>query len=181
MGLTRVINRYATALFNDAVEAGVLEKVYKDSMTILSVLEDNRELNTLLKNPTIQSLKKLVVLKKIFASGLNDITFSYIEMVARHKRESLIKGIFQQFNNLYKEENGILDAEVISAAELDSKTLDTISVFLKEKTGAKVIELVNSVDENLIGGFMLKFQNKILDTSILSQLNDMKKLLSQKA
>ena len=90
MAYYRVIKRYAKERKN-------LEIVFANANLFLKVVKENRELAVLLKNPTIQSQKKYVVLKEIFKNDFEKITIDFIKVVVDNKRETLIVDIFESF------------------------------------------------------------------------------------
>ena len=101
MAYYRVIKRYATALLEDAKDRKNLEIVFANANLFLKVVKENRELAVLLKNPTIQSQKKYVVLKEIFKDNFEKITIDFIKIVVDNKRETLIVDIFESFSYIH--------------------------------------------------------------------------------
>ncbi|MEA3495838.1 MAG: ATP synthase F1 subunit delta [Bacteroidota bacterium] len=177
MAYYRVIKRYATALLEDAKERKNLEIVFANANLFLKVVTENRELAVLLKNPTIQSQKKYVILKKIFKDNFEKITIDFIKIVVDNKRETLIVDIFESFTSLYRTEKGILEAEVVSVIKLEKNILEDIKSYIKRTSNCKDVNLSNTIDSSLIGGFSLKYDNMLLNASIENRIKNLEKHL----
>lgn len=179
MAVYRVINRYATALIEIAIEQNKLDVVYNDATSFLNACNSSRELLILYRNPTIQTSKKIKITDSLFKGKFDDITREFIKLVVRHKREIVLVGIFNKFIALYKDHNEIVDAEVVSAVTLDNKILEQLKNHVMTLSNAKDVDLKSLVDENIIGGFALKFGDKVLDMSLASELKALKEHLKE--
>ncbi|MCD4730345.1 MAG: ATP synthase F1 subunit delta, partial [Bacteroidales bacterium] len=93
----RLAGRYAKALFDLAIEMNVLEEVHADAELIIDVCEKNKEFVLMLRSPIIKDVKKLAILKDIFENNLNELTYRFIVLITRNKRESIIKEIAERF------------------------------------------------------------------------------------
>lgn len=82
--------------------------------------------------------------------------------------------IIAAFVEIWNQENGELPASISSAHQLAGNSREIITDYLKNKTGAKKVILNEDVDENLLGGFVLKYESRILDGSLKSSLENLK-------
>jgi F-type H+-transporting ATPase subunit delta len=174
---TQVVSRYATSLIDEAESLNILTKVIEDSETFLKACYENRELRVFIKSPVISHRKKLQVLEKVFSNAFHNLTLSFIKLITTHKREDIIIDIFLEVVSIYKRKNSIVDAEVVTAVEINEETIKTMESFILKLTGGKQVDIRNKVDENIIGGFALKFNDKLYDASIATKLRLMKKQL----
>jgi F-type H+-transporting ATPase subunit delta len=174
MNHTKITIRYAKALFDLAQEQKVLEQVKDDMALISQVCLENRELRGMLHNPVINVDKKQKVMKSIFGSHINKLTSSFLDIIARKRRESYIDGIATDFVWLYKEFKGIKTAYVSSAVALEDADRLAMVQILKSLTG-KEIELVESLKSDIIGGFILSMDNFQVDQSLTSKVKRLKK------
>lgn len=174
MSEIKISKRYAKAFFDFAVEEKTLDAVYADMELISSTCNASRELMLLLKNPVIQNRKKMSILKQIFESNISPVSIQFLAIVSNGGREILIPNITEQFVNLYKEASGIKTAYIKSATKLDQETKQKITGLLEEQSKSK-IELHESVDESLIGGFILNMDNKEFDNSLRNKLKRLQK------
>lgn len=175
-----VASRYAKSLLDLSVEKGQLEAVYADMVQVQNVCEHSRELITFLNSPIINSDKKNSVIKAVFDGKFNAITSGFLTIVASKRRESVIPEMAASFIEQYKSHKNILTALVTSANGLDAATKQKALDLVKSQLSGEV-ELVEKVDANIIGGFILKIGDKQLDKSVVRQLSNMKKELTNKA
>ena len=174
MKITRVANRYAKALFDLSVELNLLEQVRADMELVLSVCEQNREFVLMLKSPVIKESKKQAILSGIFEKKVHELTYKFIRVITHNKREEIIMEISRQFIRIYKEYKSILPTTLTSAVELDAGTRDQIVTLLSDRAHAQ-IELTEKVDEKIIGGFILEFDDSQYDASVLRQIKNLEK------
>ncbi len=173
---TKVAKRYAKSLLDLSKERGVLEAVMEDMKLLASVCENNKDLSLLLGSPIINADKKLTILKKVFAGKMNTLSISFFEIITKKGRESHLEGIAKEFIRLYKEFKGIQTAIVTSAIGLDDKLRSDVFKIIKESLNSE-IELLEKVDKNLIGGFVLRVGDKQYDASIQSELRQLRQEL----
>jgi F-type H+-transporting ATPase subunit delta len=171
-------NRYAKALLTLAIEKGKLEEVRNDMKLVNSVCNSTAEFITFLQSPIIKSDKKRTILKSVFEGKVNELTISFLTILTDKRRESLIKDISIAFDEQYKKHKNILTAVITSASGIDEHTRNKVVELVKSTTTAEV-ELIEKTDKSLIGGFLLKMQDKQLDASVLRKLNDLRKNFSE--
>lgn len=82
--------------------------------------------------------------------------------------------IISAFEEIWNQENGELPASISSAHQLADDSREAITDYLKNKTGAKKIVLTEEVDQDLLGGFVLKYESRVLDGSLKTNLEDLK-------
>ena len=169
MAETKVAGRYAKSLIELALEQNVLEAVKNDMDLLIKTCASNRELSAMLKNPVIHGYKKLAIMKKLFGDKMNKLSIAFIDIITRKGREEHIEGIARQFVNLYKINKGIQVAVITSATGLDDKLRAEVMSILKRETKSEV-ELLERVNKDLIGGFILRLGDKQFDASIAKSL-----------
>ncbi len=171
---TRVANRYAKALFDLAIEMKMLEEIRDDMDLLLTVCRENRDFVLMLKSPVIKEVKKQAIIRGIFENKINDLTFKFLKVITHNRREEVIMEIAQQFIKIYKEFKNILPTTLTSAVKLDAETRDRIVTLLGERTNTE-IELTEQVREEIIGGFILEFEDRQYDASILRKIKNLQK------
>lgn len=175
---TKVKKRYAKALFDLANEQNIVEEVYSDMMFLNEVCKLVPEFKTLMRSPVVKSDKKIKVIHSIFNEKTSLLTKKFIEIITKKNRESYIDLISLEFIELYKEYHKIktvyLSTSSVISSELTERIKNVISTELQSD-----IELVESVDASLIGGFVIKSGDKIFDSSISGRIEKLKKEFSQ--
>ena len=172
---SKLINRYAIALLEIAEEKNMAEKIYLNARQFIGLCNENRSFYHLLKNPVFLGKVKFFLIKEILAGKFDELFISFIRIVMNHNREILLKEIFTDFIKLYKKSQGIIEAEVITAAPVEEEVIKAFSEQIIRLSGYPKVELTNIINKNIIGGFILKFDNKLLDISVAEKLKQAKK------
>ncbi|MEO8760973.1 MAG: ATP synthase F1 subunit delta, partial [Bacteroidia bacterium] len=156
---------------------GQLEKVYADMQLVESVCEENKEFTNFLKSPIIKTDKKVAVIKEIFTGKVSDITSGFLTILTQKRRELYMQQIAEAFVEQYKQYKNILTAVITSAVGIDSTVKAKVLELVKQTTKDEV-ELVEKIDKDLIGGFVLRIGDKQVDASVSRKLNDLRKTFS---
>ena len=179
MSEIKVASRYAKSLIDLALEQKALEEIKGDMMLFVETLKANTELQAVVKNPIVPLGKKNSILKAIFGDKIHKVTAAFLKIVVDKGRAEIIYGTAKEFLNQYNQYKNIVAAKVVSAAPLNESARTEIINKVKAVTGGEVI-LKETVDADLIGGFILTVGDKQFDSSIASSLNRVKKEFSQK-
>ena len=174
MADSRATSRYVKSLLDLAIERNVLEEVHRDMLLFSDVVSKSRSLDLLLQNPIVKHDKKLAVLKKLFTGRVHGLTMSFFDIVTRKNREAILAGIARDFHNAYNQYKSIGIAKVSTATPLDEKLRPEIEKLVRKYSDKKHIELVEIVDPDLIGGFVLNVGDRQVDASIKSKLKMLK-------
>ena len=178
MRIKLLSKRYAQALFDLAIEFNILEKVNSDVKLISSVFNENRELRVIIANPVIDTHKKINILNMLFETNIQELSMKFLRLITNKGREKYILHICDAFNEIYLDYKNILSVEFTTAQKANKKVLDDISGKLKEVTKMN-IDLMEKVNEDIIGGFVVNFQDYQYDASIINQLSKLKKSYSE--
>lgn len=173
MKFSRAASRYAKSLLDLAVERNELEVAFKDVNTIREAIEGSRDLELLVNSKVVQEEKKLPIYDKVFGGSISELTLKFIKLVAKNHRSEIIPAICSDFNTKYNEYKKILTVEVISAVKLSDEQKAKMVGILKTDNWNEV-KLVETIDPSIIGGVIFKTHDLMVDTSISSQLNEMK-------
>ena len=180
MSTYRIASRYAKSLIDLAIEQGKLEKVLEDINSFLDATS-NRDFALLLKSPIVKPDKKEKVMKAIFEDKIDPLTFSFMQIILRKGREAELAEIAKEFLNQYREFKGISIVDITSAEPLSQETLDAIRKKLMDsKLTRGNIQFNTSIDKELIGGFVITFEDKLYDASLKHQLVELRKQFSSK-
>ncbi len=173
---TKLASRYAKALLELAIELNKLDSVTGDMNYLLEASKETREFQLFLDSPIIQSEKKIAILGELFGQ-FEEVTMSFVKLIAKNRRESYLPLIAQSFEAQVKEHKGIVPVTLISAKPLNEATRATI--LAKIQTAIKgELEVKEQVDESLIGGFIVRMGDKQIDASVASQFNNLKQRLT---
>ena len=173
MSNSRAALRYAKAILDLAVENKAIDALEKDMQNIVSTIAESNELSEMLASPVIKATTKKEALLAIFKDS-HKITEGTISMLVDNKRLSMLNEVATKYLILNEELKGkdvaIVTTAVPLTADLEKKVLAKVS----ELTGNKV-SIENKIDENIIGGFVLRVGDLQYDASIANKLNSLKR------
>ena len=165
--------RYAKALFSLAKEKNQLVALKEDMDLISGVCSQSEEFMLLLKSPVVKTSEKVHIIQLIFQKKISPLTLKFLELVTQNKREVFIPAMCRNILSLIRKEKNIKTAVITTAQALDEKLLDKAKRILEEELKTK-IELSAKVNSQLIGGLILRIDDKQYDASILTQLKKLK-------
>lgn len=174
MSVTRIATRYAKSLIDLAIEQGKLAQVSTDVHTLAAAAK-NRDLYLLLKSPIVSNDKKNAALNALFGGKIDNLTMAYLTLLVNKNREGYLPEIAAEFVAQYKAMQGITSVKVISAEPLsDAVVADLKARMLASGVTNSNLDIETSVDSDIIGGFVLEFDNKRYDASVVSKLASLK-------
>lgn len=173
MAETKVAKRYAKSLIDFAIEQNVVDQVYKDMVSVLNTIRSNRELSLFLKSPIIHADKKDNVIRSVFEGRIHKMILTFFSIITRKKREYYLEDITSAFIELYKEYRHIQTAMLVTAVKADD-TIKKDMLALIAKTTDNTIELKEKVDPSIIGGFILSWGDRQVDTSVARKLHELR-------
>ena len=172
----RAASRYAKSLFDLAVELKREKNIYQDMNLVEEVVKQNRKLLILLKNPIVRYDYKLRVLSEVFEKHCNELTVKFFGLIARKNRTDILPDVAKIYISLYHEQQGMVRANVSTATKL-SKSLEKDFIDLITKSTGKQVELNTRIDDSLIGGYVLKVGDNMIDNSLKHKLNKLRRTL----
>lgn len=175
----RLAGRYAKSLVDLAIERNQLETVYKDMQFLQAICKSSPELVNVLRSPIINGDKKQAILSAVTDGKVSELTTGFNKLLISKTREEYIPEIITAVIGLYNRMKGIHTVKLTTATALSEEMKQAIVAKLKAETSMQQIELETSVKEDLIGGFVLEFNNNLVDASIARDLRDISKQFSQ--
>jgi F-type H+-transporting ATPase subunit delta len=170
MSATKLASRYAKSLLDLAKEQGQLDAVHNDMVEFKAAVS-NKDLYMLLKSPIINVGKKQQILKALFEGKVNAITMAFLNLICSKSREEFLPEIATEFANQYKVLKGISTVKITTAAALDAAAIDAIKAnLIASKVVSDKVEVSTATNPDLIGGFLLEFDNQQYDASVARQL-----------
>ena len=148
---------YGEALFEVAVDHGNAIRLMNETAELQKILEDNPDFDKLMKHPGIPKQEKLSVVTK--------------------ERYGSLKAIFAYFTELVRESEGMGTAYVSTAVELTKEQKQAVREKLLQTTSYQSFDVYYHVDPTLIGGMVIRVGDRVVDSSIRTKLEDMKKQL----
>jgi F-type H+-transporting ATPase subunit delta len=169
-----ISDRYASALYDLASEKKLVDVVLDDLLFIQSIIKNNKDLKLVIKSPLIKSNDKLEILQNILKSKKpNELSSTFLKVLSKNKRFQKTVDIISQFKNINAQKRGDVLADITSAEKLSSEQQDNIKEQLRTILGDK-LSLSYKVDEQIIGGLIIKVGSKMIDTSLSNKINKLK-------
>lgn len=177
MGTTRAAIRYAKAVLDLSKDTSTTDAVLSDMKDISATLAGSKDLRIALQSPVIKAEHKRAVLKEVFKAA-SKVTTGLIDILIDNKRVQILANVATSFVDLYNKSQGVQLATVTTAValspEIEAKVLSKVS----ELTGSTDVRLTNTIDESIIGGFILRVGDTQYNASIGSQLGKLKREFS---
>ncbi|HXS33637.1 MAG TPA: ATP synthase F1 subunit delta [Solirubrobacterales bacterium] len=170
---------YAEALFDVAKEKGKLDAIRDELAQFADALDGDHELQVFFFSPYFSTAEKVAGLKRAVSDADAEL-LNFLELLIEKGRMQEVFRIRRQLDELWKQENRRIDVTVTSAVELDRAVVEKVGEEIERQTGQKV-ELASRVDDEIIGGIVLQVGNMVLDASIRSRLDKLRKSVAQAA
>lgn len=171
----RLAARYAKSLVDLSIERSQLEVVYADMKYLQAVCKASSEFVALLVSPIIKADKKEAIISAVTGSNVSELTTAFIKLLVIKGRESDLYEIANAFIGQYNDIKGIRTVTLTTAVVISDELKQSIQAKVYNTQSSGTVELEAKVNDKLIGGFVLEFDNKLVDASVLRDLNDVKK------
>ena len=173
MRKSKVTLRYAKSIISLSKEMNKIDEIYNDMIYIKKLCSQSSEFTLFLKSPIVKIDLKLKILDEIFSKKISSISLSFISLITKKRREPLLINIASDVIALYKSEKNITDATITTAIALDEGLKNEVLQFIK-KQGFINIDLNEVIDKKIIGGAILKIEDKRLDASLSTKIKNLK-------
>ncbi|MCK5320860.1 ATP synthase F1 subunit delta [Candidatus Parcubacteria bacterium] len=108
-------------------------------------------------------------------SQIKDVINNFFSILTQNNDITKAEKIAKEFKKIWNTEQGIIEAEVVSAKELDNKIIKLLNNYITESSGAEKVILNQKINKNILGGVIIKFEDKILDGSLRMKLEELKR------
>ncbi len=174
-----VSKTYGDALFDLALEKDQISVMKEEVLAVKQIFDENDELLKLLNHPKIMGEEKVKIIENIFKGKVSDDMTGFLVIVVSKGRYNDIPDIFAYIEKRIKEYENIGVASVASPMELTDAQKKAIEKRLLETTKYKAIEIDYKIEPELIGGLVIRIEDRVMDSSIKTKLESMTKALNQ--
>jgi len=168
--------RYAKALFELALEKGILESVANEVQAFAKLIEESDELRHFLLSPEVGREGKVKFLTEKMQDEFSALFVNFWIVLLRKGRQHLYPEIVQEFQRLYDRHQNRVRASAITAVPLAEKELDHLKKTLSAHYKAH-FEIENYIDPEVLGGLILKIDGRVIDASLRNQLAKLRERL----
>jgi F-type H+-transporting ATPase subunit delta len=166
--------RYATALFELALESKAVDQVQSDLNAFDALVASSADLGRLVRSPAFSAEEQAKALSAVLdKAGLTGIAANFLKVVATNRRLFAVRDMIKAFNALIAQHKGEVTAQVTVAETLNDARMNEIRDALKQVTG-KDVKVDVTVDPSIIGGLKVKLGSRMVDASLRTKLNSIK-------
>ena len=170
---------YGDALFEIAAGQDRLEEYCREASSLRELLKENEDFRRFLAHPEIIKEEKLAACERIFSGRISDEMKGLLQVAVAKDRQNDLDSILAWFIRRVKEERGIASVEVTSAVVLTERQKRLLEKKILETSKARGLESSFRVDESLLGGLVIRMGDRVVDSSIRTQLEKLKRQLSK--
>lgn len=171
-----VVTRYARALLQLANERQQADAVRAELNGLTEVFKASPQLAGLLADPAVSEDSRASLLQRVFSGRLSPTLMNFLGVLNVKGRLGLLPDMIEAYNDLLEEQLGNVEVDVTVAQRLDAGQLDEVRQRVSQALGRTAV-VHQYVDESIIGGLVLRVQDKLIDASVRFQLEQMRKRL----
>ncbi len=173
--ISGMAGRYATALFELALDEKATDAVRKDLDQFDSLVAGSADLNRLVRSPVFDADDQLKALSAVLdKAGIKGLAANFLRVITANRRLFAVRDMIRGYRTLMAKHKGEVVAQVTVAEKLSDSNLDALKGALKSVTGGKDIDLEMKVDPAIIGGLVVKVGSRMVDSSLRTKLNSIK-------
>lgn len=174
-----IASRYAKALLKYVQEEGVGENVYSQACVLVRMMNQLPQMKDYIKDASDVTMdRKLSLLSAALDSPLDPAIERFLKMADMHRRLEYFPRMLLSFIEQYRIENKIMVGRLITASHNEG-LCDRLEHLFQDKTGAQV-HLEESVDADIIGGFVFELDGHLMDASVKGHLERIRRQLVEK-
>ena len=171
-----LVRIYGEALYQIAEERGVVDEVYGELRDLEDLYRGSKELSTFLNSPKVDRGEKKDLVRKVLGPQFSDLTRQFLELLVDKNREVLIPYLAGEFKEILDDLHNRIDVDVTSAVPLPEDLQDRLKGTLSRLLDKEVL-LHPKIDPGILGGIVVRVEDKIIDGSVKGRLEDLRKKL----
>jgi len=173
--ISGMAGRYATALFELALDNKAVDAVKNDLDQFDALVSSSADLKRVVRSPVFDADEQLKALSAILAkAGIAGLAANFLRVITTNRRLFAVRDMVRAYRALVARHKGEVTAQVTVAEKLSDKNLDALKTALKSVTGGKDIDLDVKIDPAIIGGLIVKVGSRMVDSSLRTKLNSIK-------
>ena len=174
-----IAQRYATAVFDLAREAGAIGTLEGDIDALSAALTESADFAAMVRSPLYSRQDQQDAITALAGQmGLSPLTVNTLALMAAKRRLFVLPQLIKALRDLIAQEKGEVTAEITAAAPLTDAQAARLADTLKAKIGRDV-KINTTVDESLIGGLVVKVGSRMIDTSVAAKLANLQQAMKE--
>lgn len=175
-----IAKRYATALADFAVANGEEQQVYDEVQHLITVYQTELSFRDALLSSVLPASLKEALLRQVLGNEVSSTSGRFVSQVLHHCRERYLYFMLCSYLSLYKRRHGIHEAVLTTAAPVSDEAAERIADVVRRRTHSSEVRLHREVNESLIGGFVFRMDDQLLNASLSRQLDLLRRNLGRK-
>lgn len=171
---------YSKAMLELASQDGDGESLGEELNDLAAYIEKDDGFEHFLSSPTIDPGKRERLIEKLFRGKYSDLCVDSLQILNRKERLGLIRSVAHTFHLLFEEQQGRIEVHVTTAVALTDELRSRLRDAMKKRTG-KETDLIETINESLIGGMTVRIGDEKFDMSVATKLNTMHESLMNRA
>ena len=167
-----VSERYAYSLYDVAKEHGRTQAIFDALRVVTASFAENPALMQVLTTPSIGLAEKKAVLTEIFSGRIDDFLLNFLLLITEKRRISLLSEMAEAYQQQFYTDEGLCEVHAVTAAPLSEALAQRLQEKMCTVTGKKVV-LHTHVDPTILGGIIVKTDNRQIDNSVKTQLSEL--------
>ena len=172
-----ISERYALSLYEVAKQENKVQEFMDEFNAVCNVFNKNPDFLKVLKTPSIQFAEKKNTISAVFEGRIDPYMLNFLMLITEKNRIGLIFEMAESYKEQYYFEEGICEVTAITASKMDDALTEKLKNKMCAVTGKKVV-LKTIVDSSILGGIVVKVDNKQIDTSVKTRLNELAQQLT---
>lgn len=169
--------RYAKALYKYALEHGVAEEMYGVAKRVITSFKENPDLQKVMSNPFVKKADKEKLLLSAAGGEGGDAFERFAKLLEENRREEYAYQMMIAYRDIYRKENNISQVRITTASELDQSLMEKLRNLVGNAFKGSELEYSQSVNPDLIGGFVIDVDSSRLDASISNEIEQLRQTL----
>ena len=171
---------YSRAMFDLAESEGNTEALLEELQDLMNLLEERDDLRTFMSSPMVDEGEREKVLEKLFRGRASEILVNSLQVLNHKGRLALLPTIVETLRETHQEHHGHIDVQVTSAVALTDALRGELVAVATKLAGRQAV-LVETVDESLIGGMVIRIGDRKIDTSVATELRKLRHVLDERS
>ncbi|SMC77284.1 F0F1 ATP synthase subunit delta [Rhizobium sp. RU36D] len=177
--ISGVAERYASSLFELALEQGAIDAVAADLGRFQAMIDDSADLKRLVASPVFSAEDQLKAIVAICEkAGISGLVANFLKVVTSNRRLFAVPGMIAAYRQIVARHRGEVTADVTSAHALSAAQENELKAALQGVTG-KTVAVNVTVDPSILGGLVVKVGSRQIDTSLRTKLSTLKLALKE--
>jgi F-type H+-transporting ATPase subunit delta len=173
-----VAKTYSQAIFEVGLEKNSLDLYLEELKAVTAICKEYGDFYEILKSPKINTDEKKKVIENVFNGKVSLEIINFLKIILDKRRIKDLFSILKEFENLIYAHKGMVKAVAITTVPIGEKEIELLKNKLYEITGKKV-ELMNQIDESVLGGVLIKFGDRVIDGTLRGKLNKLQNSLKE--